>query len=91
MIGSMHFSGVAMLEETLLATKDFQNPVVILHLCGLDNAGSTFIRVVERNTKQLFAHGRYLFLIGVHNHVYQQLQLTDTTDTILEEDIKLAE
>lgn len=89
--GSLHFSGAAMLEETLPPAQDSNRAVVILQLRGLDNVGSTFIRVVERYAQLLLANGGKLYLTGVHPHVFKQLELTETTDTILEEDIYLEE
>lgn len=89
--GSLHFSGAAMLEETLPTAKDTRYPVVILQLRGMDNAGSTFIRVIERYATQLQDLGGKLYLTGVHPRVLRQLQLTETTDTIPEEDIFPAE
>jgi SulP family sulfate permease len=89
--GSMHFSGAAMLEETLPPAQDSEGSAVILQLRGLDNAGSTFIRVVERYAQQLQAHGGKLFLTGIHPRVLKQLELTETTDTIPKEDIFMAE
>lgn len=89
--GSLHFSGAAMLEETLPPAQDSNRAVVILQLRGLDNVGSTFIRVVERYAQLLQDRRGKLYLTGVHPHVLKQLELTETTDTIHEEDIYLAE
>ena len=89
--GSLHFSGAAMLEETLPPAQDSESSAVILQLRGLDNAGSTFIRVVERYAQQLQARGGKLFLTGIHPRVLKQLELTETTDTIPKEDIFMAE
>jgi SulP family sulfate permease len=57
----------------------------------LDNIGSTFIRVIERYAQQLQANGGKLYLTGVHPRVLEQLELTETTETIPEEAIYLAE
>jgi SulP family sulfate permease len=89
--GSLHFSGAAMLEEILPSPQESYRAVVILQLRGLNNVGSTFIRVVERYAQQLQVNGGNLYLTGVHPHVYQQLELTETTETIPEENIYLAE
>ena len=89
--GSLHFSGAAMLEETLPPAQDSHRAVVIMQLRGLDNVGSTFIRVVERYAQLLMDRGGKLYLTGVHPHVLKQLELTETTETIRREDIYLAE
>jgi SulP family sulfate permease len=89
--GSLHFSGAATLEEILPSAQDAHRSVVILQLRGLDNIGSTFIRVIERYAQQLQANGGKLYLTGVHPRVLEQLKLTETTETIPEEAIYLAE
>jgi SulP family sulfate permease len=89
--GSLHFSGAAMLEEILPSAQESNQSVVILQLRGLDNIGSTFIRVIERYAQNLQANGGKLYLTGVHPRVVEQLELTETTETIPEEAIYLAE
>jgi SulP family sulfate permease len=89
--GSLHFSGAVTLEERLPAAQNSDQPVVILQLRGLDNVGSTFIRVVERYAEQLEAASGALYLAGVHPHVLEQLELTETTESIPRENIFLAE
>jgi SulP family sulfate permease len=89
--GSLHFSGAAMLEDILPSAQESRYAVVILQLRGLDNIGSTFIRVVERYAQQLQSNGGQLYLTGVHPRVLEQLELTETTETIPEEVIYLAE
>ena len=58
---------------------------------GLDNVGSTFIQVVERYAQRLQSSGGKLYLTGVHPHVLEQLELTETTETITPQSIYLAE
>jgi len=89
--GSLHFSGAVMLEQLLPPAQETENAVVILQLRGLDNVGSTFIQVVERYAQRLQSHGGKLYLTGVHPHVLEQLQLTETTETITPDSIFLAE
>lgn len=89
--GSLHFSGAAMLEDILPSAQESRYAVVILQLRGLDNIGSTFIRVIERYAQQLQASGGQLYLTGIHPRVLEQLELTETTDTIPETAIYLAE
>jgi SulP family sulfate permease len=89
--GSLHFSGAAMLEEILPSAQETNRAVVILQLRGLDNIGSTFIRVVERFAQNLQANGGKLYLTGVHPRVHEQLELTETTETIAEDAIYQAE
>lgn len=89
--GSLHFSGAAMLEDILPSAQESRYAVVILQLRGLDNIGSTFIRVIERYAQQLQASGGKLYLTGIHPRVLEQLELTETTDTIPETAIYLAE
>ena len=88
--GSLHFSGAAMLEELLPPIQNTERAVVILQLRGLNNVGSTFIQVVERYAQRLQSHGGKFFLTGVHPHVLEQLELTETTETIPLDSIYLA-
>ena len=89
--GSLHFSGAAMLDELLPSAQESYRAVVILQLRGLDNIGSTFIRVMERYAQNLQANGGKLYLTGVHPRVLEQLELTETTETIDAGAIYLAE
>jgi len=89
--GSLHFSGAVTLEEMLPPAQNTDRAVVILQLRGLNNVGSTFIRVIERYAQLLQTHAGRLYLTGVHPHVLEQLELTETTDTISMDAIFLAE
>lgn len=89
--GSLHFSGAVTLEEMLPAPQDTRRAVVILQLRGLDNVGSTFIQVVERYAQRLQSNRGRMYLTGVHPHVLEQLELTETTETIALDAIYLAE
>ena len=46
---------------------------------------------MERYAHQLQTHAGRLYLTGVHPHVLEQLELTETTDTISTDAIFLAE
>ncbi|MBK5101804.1 MAG: hypothetical protein JJE15_12545, partial [Desulfobacteraceae bacterium] len=50
-----------------------------------------FIQVVERYAQQLQSKGGKLYLTGVHPRVLEQLELTETTETISPDAIFLAE
>ena len=89
--GSLHFSGAVTLEERLPPVQGRERAVVILQLRGLDNVGSTFIQVVERYAQRLQSQGGKLYLTGVHPRVLEQLELTETTETISPDAIFLAE
>jgi SulP family sulfate permease len=89
--GSLHFSGAVTLEEMLPAPQETKRAVIILQLRGLDNVGSTFIQVVERYAQRLQSNGGRMYLTGVHPHVLEQLELTETTETIAPDAIYLAE
>jgi len=89
--GSLHFSGAVTLEERLPPAQETERAVVILQLRGLDNVGSTFIQVVERYAQRLQSQGGKLYLTGVHPRVLEQLELTETTETISLDAIFLAE
>jgi SulP family sulfate permease len=89
--GSLYFAAAATLEETLPDVKEANHSVVILNLRGNQKVGSTFIKVIERYALKLKAQESKLMLSGVHKHVLQQIELTETTEMIAREDIFLAE
>lgn len=72
-VGSLFFAGAAELEEHLPKIGTARGTVVILRLRDYDEIGSTFIRLVGRYARQLFASGNRLMLAGVSESVYQQL------------------
>jgi hypothetical protein len=53
--------------------------------------GSIFIKVIERYALKLKACNSKLMLSGVHEHVLQQIEMTEATEAIHSEDIFLAE
>ena len=70
--------------------KDAKRAVVILRLHGRTQIRSTFIIVLERYAQKLQANGGKLILSGVSEKVKEQLDKTETTETIPEEDIFMA-
>jgi SulP family sulfate permease len=78
------------MEDLLPSPEEAEEAVVILRLRGRDEVSSPFIEVVERYAQQLQAKGSKLLLAGVHEHIKTQLDNTETTETIAEEDIFLA-
>ena len=60
-------------------------------LTGLSEVGSTFIRVVERHAQVLQKGGGKLMLSGVHERVKEQMDLTETTETIDDSDMFMAD
>ena len=88
--GSLHYAAPYTMEDLLSPPEEAEEAVVILRLRGRDEVSSAFIEVVERYAQQLQAKGSKLILAGVHDHVKTQLDNTETTETIAEEDIFLA-
>jgi len=88
--GSLHYAAVYTLEDLLPSPETARGAVVILRLRGREQISSTFIEVIERYAQQLQANGNKLVLSDVHEEVKNQIDRTETTDTIPEEDIFLA-
>ena len=89
--GSTYFAAAANLADALPSHQDSERVVVILQLRNQSEVGSTFIRVVERYAQQLQVTGGKLMLSGIHTRVLEQLEKTETTETINADDIFLAE
>ena len=89
--GSTYFAAAANLADALPSHQDSERVVVILQLRNQSEVGSTFIRVVERYAQQLRDTGGKLMLSGIHTRVLEQLEKTETTETINADDIFLAE
>jgi SulP family sulfate permease len=87
--GSLRYAAVYAMEDLLPSPEEAEEAVVILRLRGRDEVSSTFIEVIERFAQQLQAKGSKLMLAGVHEHIKTQLENTETTETIAEEDIFL--
>jgi len=85
--GSVFFAGAAEFEEDLPSVEDAERTVVILRLRGMDEIGSTFLRVLKRYAANLNANQGKLVLVGVSEPVYQQLDKTGLLDLIGKENV----
>jgi SulP family sulfate permease len=90
-IGSLFFAGVAELEEKLPAISGARGSVIIFRLRDRDEVGSTFLRTIERYTRDLQAQGNMIMLEGINQQVMQQLERTDLLDLIGEDNIFLGQ
>jgi SulP family sulfate permease len=88
-IGNLFFAGVAELEDKLPNVGQVHGSVVIFRLRDRDEVGSTFIRAIERYTRDLQVRGNILMLEGINQQVLGQLERTDLLDLIGEENIFL--
>lgn len=70
--------------------QDTHRAVVILRLRGRIQIRSTFILVLERYAQKLQANDGKLILSGVSKKVKEQMDRTETTETIPEDDIFMA-
>jgi MFS superfamily sulfate permease-like transporter len=75
------------MEDFLPKADQAKRAVVILRLHGRSRIGSTFIQIVERYAGRLEANGGKLMLSGVSQHVWDQLERTETFETIPESDV----
>ena len=89
--GTVFFAAAYTLEQTLPSPLKARRAVVILHLRGYQDVGSTFIGVMERYAQKLQENGGKLLLCGVSEGVRERLERTETTETIAAEDIYMAE
>ncbi len=89
--GAVFYVAAAKLEDILPQTQEADRTAVILNLRGIEQVGSTFIKVLERYASKLRARNSKLILTGVHPHVRQQLEITETTEIIAGNDIFLAD
>jgi SulP family sulfate permease len=90
-VGSLFFAGVAELEEKLPSVGQASGSVVIFRLRDRDEVGSTFVRTIERYTRELQAQGNKIMLEGINQQVWKQLERTDLLDLIGEENIFLGQ
>ena len=89
--GSVFFAGADKVQNLLPSADGVKRAVVILRLREHTQISSTFIKVLERYEAQLHAGGGKLILAGIGEHVKEQLDRTQKTDTLLgAEDIFLA-
>ena len=88
--GTLFFAGARTMEALLPRAQETHRAVVILRLHGRTQIRSTFILVLERYAQKLQENGGKLILSGVSETVKEQLDKTETTDTIPETDIFMA-
>jgi len=88
--GNFFFAGARKLESMLPKARGAKRAVVILRLHGRIQIRSTLIIILERYAQKLQANGGKLILSGVNEKVKEQLDKTETTETIPEEDIFMA-
>ena len=88
-IGSMFFAGVAELEEQLPDIGGASGSIVIFRLRDRDEVGSTFIRAIERYTRELQEQGNMLMIEGINQQVLEQLERTELLDLIGKQNIFL--
>jgi SulP family sulfate permease len=86
-VGSLFFAGVDELNERLPAIGNATGTVVIFRLRDRDEIGSTFIRTIERYTRDLHAAGNTLMLEGMSQHVLEQIRRTALLDLIGEDKV----
>jgi SulP family sulfate permease len=85
--GSLFFASAVEFEENLPAIENSERPVVLLRLRGIDEIGSTFLRVLARYSENLKANQGKLMLAGISKSVYLQLQHTGLLDAIGKENV----
>lgn len=85
--GALFFASSRTMEDLLPDASTAQRAVVILRMHGRSRIGSTFIQILERYAGRLQANGGKILLSGVSENVWQQLERTETFETIPEEDI----
>jgi SulP family sulfate permease len=80
--GNLFFASAVEFEENLPKVEKVERPVVLIRLRGIDEIGSTFLRVLVRYAESLKANQGKLMLAGVGKSVYLQLQNTGVLDQI---------
>jgi len=86
-IGSLFFAGTAEFEEHLPDVGEASRSVVIIRLRDRDEVGSTFIRAIERYSQALQEQDNKLMLVGVDEHVMEQLEKTGILELIGEQNV----
>jgi SulP family sulfate permease len=86
-VGSLFFAGVSEFEEKLPTIGSASGAVVILRLRDRDEVGSTFIRSLERYTRDLHSAGNTLMLEGMNQHALDQMRRTALLDLIGEDNV----
>lgn len=85
--GSLFFAAAKSLEEMLPALDGTTHSVVLIGLRGRNEIGSTFVTVLERYVKDLYAHDSKLMLVGISPDVYAQLVRSGLQTLIGDENI----
>lgn len=88
--GSVFFASAHTLEALLPDPAGSERAAVVLRLRGRQDVGSTFILVLERYAEKLRRYDGKLILAGVSQSVKDQIDRTETTQAIPDEDIFLA-
>lgn len=88
---TLFFASARTMEDLLPKADKAKHAVVILRLHGRSRIGSTFIQILERYAGRLQANGGKIILSGVSQYVWDQLERTETFETIPEADIFKAE
>ncbi len=84
---TLFFASARTMEDLLPKADKAKHAVVILRLHGRSRIGSTFIQILERYAGRLQANGGKIMLSGVSQYVWDQLERTETFETIPEADI----
>ena len=81
--GAIFFATAPMLEEQMPSvTETSRNSVVILRMRGADDAGATFIDVLDSYAQSLREVDSKLMVVTDNDRVIRQLRVTGTTDAI---------
>jgi SulP family sulfate permease len=88
--GSLFYAAAHTFEEALPSIEDTHNAVVILHLRGRSEVGSTLLAILERYAERLKDNGSKLMLAEVSRNVRHQLVHTGQIQTIGWENIYMA-
>jgi SulP family sulfate permease len=89
--GTTFFGAAYTMEKMLPDPSKAERAVVVLRMRGHEGVASTFIGVLERYAERLRSHGGKLVLSGVSQAVWQRLLATETTESIPEGDMFLAD
>jgi SulP family sulfate permease len=89
--GTTFFGAAYTLEKMLPSPQKAEQAVVVLRLRGHEGIASTFVGVLERYASRLQSTGGKLLLSGVSEEVWKRLLAMETTESIPEEDIFMAD
>ena len=89
--GALFFASARTIEDLLPDVSEAERAVVIFRMHGRARIGSTSIQVIERYAGRLQANGGKLMLSGVSQNVWDQLDRTETFETIPESDVFMAD